>query len=345
MVKRSTPTYRSFKIFSINSSTRSYSINLRKIFTFPARNLLYVIPAVILAALLSGRYVDTSPMKTLILPVAMMTIFPAMIGFQPRELIRFTELRLMTVNLLLNFLVLPLVGLIIGSLLLAPWPELRTGLLIISVIPGGNMVVAFTMLFGGNVKASLKLSATNLILGSLLAPLYLYVLAGKLVEINVFHIGKTIVLVVFLPLCMGVITYNLLLKRYTQEQFKTDIKPLLPAFSVWGLIYLIFTSVSMKAGMIFSYPELVLQSLVSLVLWYCTIFVLSIPLGRIFFNRKDAMSLLLNVELRNLPIAIGIAVTAFSPQTAMIVALAFLFQQQFAIWFWKLDKRFGLLGP
>lgn len=320
------------------------SMSLRKIFTFPARNLIYVIPAVILTALVSGRYVDTSFMKTLILPVAMMTIFPAMIGFQPRELIRFTELRLMSVNLLLNFLVIPLAGLIIGSLLLAPWPELRTGLLIISVIPGGNMVVAFTMLFGGNVQASLKLSATNLILGSLLAPIYLYVLAGKLVEIDVFQVGKTIGLVVFLPLCMGVITYNLLLKRYTQEQFKTDIKPLLPACSVWGLIYLIFASVSMKAGMIFSYPELIFQALFSLVLLYCTIFVLCLSLGRFFFDRKDGLSLLLNVELRNLPIAIGIAVTAFSPQTAMMVALAFLFQQQFALWFWKLDKRFGLLG-
>jgi len=59
---------------------------------------------------------------------------------------------------------------------------------------------------------------------------------------------------------------------------------------------------------------------------------------------KD-MILLLNVELRNLPIAIGIAVTAFTPQTAMIAALAFLFQQQFVIWFWKLDNRFKLLGP
>ena len=319
-------------------------MKLRKIFTFPARNLLYVIPAVILAALINGRFVDTSPMKTMILPVAMMTIFPAMIGFQPRELIRFTDQRLMVVNLVLNFLVLPLGALLIGSLLLAPWPELRMGLLIISVIPGGNMTVAFTMLFGGNVKASLKLSVGNLILGSLLAPLYLYVLAGKLVEIDIFQISKTIGLVVFLPLCMGIITYNLLLKRYTQEQFKKDIKPLLPAAGAWGLIYIVFTSVSMKSGMIFSYPELVLQALASLVLWYCTTFVLCITLGRLFFNRKDAMSLLLNVELRNLPIAIGIAVTAFSPQSAMMVALAFLFQQQFAIWFWKLDKRFKLLG-
>jgi len=274
-----------------------------------------------------------------------MTIFPAMIGFQPRELVKFTELRLMSVNLLLNFLVLPIVGLLIGRLLLAPWPELRAGLLIMSVIPGGNMVVAFTMLFHGNVKASLKISASNLILGSLLAPVYLYVLAGKLVEIDIFHIAKTIILVVFLPLCMGIITYNLLLRRYSQEQFKKDIKPLLPAVSVYGLIYLIFSSISMKSEMIFSYPELILQALFCLVLWYGTLFLLCIIPGRLFFNRQDAMTLLLNIELRNLPISIGIAVTAFSPQTAMMVALAFLFQQQFAIWFWKLDKRFKLLGP
>jgi hypothetical protein len=56
------------------------------------------------------------------------------------------------------------------------------------------------------------------------------------------------------------------------------------------------------------------------------------------------MTLLLNVELRNLAIAIGLAITAFTPETAMMVALGFLFQQQFAIWFWKLDRRLGLLG-
>jgi len=319
-------------------------MSFRKIFTFPSRNLIYVIPCVILLSLICGLFIDTSPLKTFILPVAMLTIFPAMIGFQPRELLNLTDIRLLSVNLLLNFIALPLSALLIGILLLEPWPELRIGLLIISVVPGGNMVVAFTMLFKGNVKASLKLSTMNLILGSLLAPLYLYFLAGTLVEIDVIHIGKTIGLVVFIPLCAGVLVYNFLLKRIGQEQFKRDIKPLLPAFSVWGLIYLVFTSVSMKAKMIFSYPELIVQALSSLALWYLIIFAFCILIGRLFFSHKDAISLLLNALLRNLPICIGIAVTAFPPQTAMTVALAFLFQQQFALWFWKLDQRYGLLG-
>lgn len=318
-------------------------MNIRTLFTFPSKHLIYVIPFVICIALLTGQLINTSPLKVLILPVAMLTIFPAMIGFQPKELIRFTDLRLMAVNLLLNFLALPLLALLVGALLLEPWPELRIGLLIISVVPGGNMAVAFTMLFKGNIQASLKLSATNLILGSLLAPMYLYVLAGELVEIDILHIGKTIGLVVFIPFCMGEITYHFLMQRMSQKEFKSRIKPMLPAFSVWGLMYLIFTSVSMKAGLIFSYPELMIQALSSLALWYTLICTLCLILGRIVFSHKNAITLLLNVELRNLPICIGLAVTAFPPQTAMMVSLAFLFQQQFAIWFCKLDTRFGLL--
>ncbi len=319
-------------------------MSVRKFFTFPARNLVWLIPLVIIFALLVGWFVDTSPLKAMILPVAMLTIFPAMIGFQPREIFHFSDLKLMAANLLLNFCALPLAALAVGSLLLAPWPDLRAGLLIISVVPGGNMVVAFTMLAGGNVKASVRLCAVNLILGSLLAPVYLYLLAGKLVEIDIFQIGKTIALVVFVPLCLGIYTYNLLLRRYSREEFAAEVKPLLPAASSWGLIYIVFTSVSMKAGMIFGYPELLVQALYSLLLWYILVFLFSIALARFFFDRKDGMTLLLNVELRNLAIAIGLAAASFSPQAAMMVALAFLFQQQFAIWFWKLDKRYALLG-
>jgi predicted Na+-dependent transporter len=319
-------------------------MRLRRIFTFPARNLIYVVPAVIATALVCGRFVDTSALKTFILPVAMLTIYPAMIGFQPREILRFTEHRLLAVNLLLNFVALPLAALAIGHVLLFSFPELRAGLLIISVVPGGNMVVAFTMLAGGNVKASIKLCTANLILGSLLAPVYLYLLAGKLVEIDIVHVARTIGLVVFIPLCAGIMTYNLFLRRYSREEFKNEIKPLLPAASAWGLVYIVFTSVSMKADMFFSCRELFVLALSSLLLWYLFIFACATLVGRLFFNRRDAMTLLLNVELRNLAIAIGLAFTAFTPQTAMMVALAFLFQQQFAIWFWKLDRRLGLLG-
>jgi len=85
---------------------------------------------IILLALICGLFIDTSSLKNLLLPVAMLTIFPEMIGFQPRELLKLTDLRLLSANLLLNFMALPLAALLIGMILLEPWPELRLGLLI-----------------------------------------------------------------------------------------------------------------------------------------------------------------------------------------------------------------------
>jgi len=316
---------------------------MRRLITFPARNLLYVIPAMITAGLLTGYFFDTSPLKTLILPVSVLMVYPAMIGIRFEELARFTEYRLMALNLGINFLALPFIAFLVGRLLLASSPELFTGLVIVSVIPGGNMVVALTMMFQGNVRASLKLTAVNLLLGSLLAPFYLYLLAGRLVEVDLWQVGRTITLVVFIPLVMGMYTYRLLLRRYPPQTFKKEIKPLLPGFSSWGLMYILFTSMSLKSKMIFSHPGLLFQALASLFFFYFLVSAMLILLARNFFDQADGMTLFLNGLLRNLAIAISLAVTAFDTQVAMEVALAFLFQQQIAIWFWKLDSRFALL--
>lgn len=316
-------------------------MKFREILTFPARNLIYVIPVVISLALILGNFVDTTPLAVFILPVAMLAVYPAMIGLQIKMLVGFNEWRLMWVNLILNFLALPLLALAVATFFLSSWPELKLGLLIISVIPGGTMAISFTMLFGGNVSASLKLCTINLVLGALLAPVYLFMLAGRVVEIDIFHVGKTVAMVVFIPLVLGVITHQLLLMKYSEEQFRINIKPLLPAFSSWAMIYIIFTSMSMKATMIFSYPALIVNALLSLLIWYALVVLICAVVGRFLFNRADAITLLMNVELRNLSISIGLAVTAFSPQTGMMIALAFLFQQQAAIWFCKFEEKTG----
>ncbi|BCO10245.1 hypothetical protein GF1_26210 [Desulfolithobacter dissulfuricans] len=317
---------------------------LRYLLTFPARHLALVIPVVLSAGLVTGLFLDTSPLKTFILPVTILMIYPAMIGFQPGDLFSFKEKKLMLCNLGLNFLVLPAWALLIGRTLLAGRPELFAGLLIISVIPGGNMVVAFTMMFKGNVPASLKLAATNLILGSFLAPVYLYALAGTTVSVDVGHLVRTISLVVFVPLVMGISTHRWLMRHYSEEEFRQRIRPLLPGLSSWGLVYILFTSISMKATMILGCPPLLIQGLGGLLLFYLGVLAFTVFLARRLFDRRDGITLFLNGVLRNLAISIGLAVTAFGSQTAMMVALAFLFQQQIAVWFWKLDSRWSALS-
>ncbi len=317
---------------------------LRKIFTFPARNLIFIIPVVISAALLCGYFVDTSSLKKFIIPAAMMAVYPAMIGLKPREVVIGIPWLLLILNLLLNFIVIPVLAFMVARIVLAGYPDLQTGLLIISVIPGGNMVMAFTLLLGGNVGAALKISTINLVLGALLAPVYLHFMVGKAVHVNMLQIFETVGLVVFVPMILGMISFYLLLKRYSEEDFKSKIKPLLPALSSWFMIYIIFTSVSVKARMILSQPEMLFRGLLALLIWYFLVIGVSGFTARAFFPRKDAITLFLNGQLRNLAIAMGLAVTAFSPTTSMMVALAFLFQQQGALWFCRIEKKYNFFN-
>ncbi len=315
----------------------------RQILTFPSRNLKFVLPAVIIAGLITGYFVDTEPLKSLMLPVIIYAIYPSMIGFKLKDLTALHETKILILNLLFNLVVVPFAAYTIASIFLQQNTEMFTGLVIISVVPGGTMIIAFTMIFKGNVKAAIKLTTLSLMCGSFLAPLYLYFIVGKYVPVDIVSIFKNIGIVVFLPMIMGILTYGALMKRFTADEFNARIRPLLPGFSSWGLVYVIFTSISLKAQMIIAYPGLLIKGLTALMLFYILIYTTTIITARKLFSQEDGITFVLSLVLRNLAISIGLAATAFGPQTTMMVALAFLIQQQSAVWFATLNKKYGLL--
>ena len=67
--------------------------------------------------------------------------------------------------------------------------------------------------------------------------------------------------------------------------------------------------------------------------------------GRLFFHRGDAIAMVFGVVMRDLSIALAIAMTAFGKQgftIALLIALAYIIQIQSAAWYVKLvDTIFG----
>ena len=315
----------------------------RQILTFPSRNLKYVLPFVIIAGLITGYFINTEPLKRLVLPVIICAIYPSMIGFRLKDLMGLHEKKILLCNLLFNLFVVPLAAYTAASVFLQQNPEMFTGLIIISVVPGGTMIIAFSMIFKGNVKAAIKLTTLSLITGSFLAPVYLYFIVGKYVPVDIVSVFKNIAIVVFLPMIMGMLTYRAMMKRFTVDEFNARIRPLLPGFSSWGLVYIIFTSISLKSQMIIAYPGLLIKGLTALMLFYILIYAIIIITARKLFSEEDGITFLLSLVLRNLAISIGLAATAFGPQTTMMIALAFLIQQQAAVWFASLNRKYGFL--
>lgn len=317
---------------------------LRTIFFLPSRNLALTIPIAMALGFAVGLLTDTSGLTRYVLPVAMLMIYPTMIGFGIGEVANLSYGRLLVASVGINFVFVPILAYVLGVVLLAPRPELFAGLAIASLLPTSNMTIAFTMLGKGNVPAAVNLTVISLILGALLAPWYLLVMVGQSVPLDVGSVFQTIFLVIVVPLALGVTSFSLLLRRYTRQEFALLFKPYLAAGTPWGMVYIMFVGMSVNAHRIVANPEVLLLALGVQALFYLANYAISVLVGRRFFARDDALVLVLTTVLRNLSISLGMAATVFGPDAALMVAMAFIFQGQSAAWFLRLEKARAVLG-
>ncbi|WP_242826172.1 arsenic resistance protein [Caloramator sp. ALD01] len=308
---------------------------IKKIFYYPSKNLVKVIPLVLLLGFLTGLKFDLNFMKSYILIFTVFMIYPTMIGFNYKSAFDLSHSKLVLLSLLINFLIIPVIAYLIGITLFKDNMDMFAGLAIASLLPTSGMTISWTMLNKGNVSAAVKITALSLFVGSLVAPWYLLLMVGKYIPIDIVKTFITIIQVVVIPLILGTITYKLLLKKYSVEEYNKKIKPILPAISIWFLLGIVFISIGMKSKVIISKPDLILWSLVVLTVFYLLNYTISTIIGKIFLNREDAIALVYSTVMRNLSLALGIAASSFGSKAALIVTLAFILQVQSASWFGK----------
>jgi len=318
---------------------------IKPLFFWPSKNIALAIPLVLLLGFLTGILVDTSTLRQFILPITVLMIYPTMIGFKANEVFNLSHGKLLVTVMLLNFLLIPALAYLLGTQFLLNDPQLFTGLAITALLPTSNMTIAFTMLSKGNVPAAIKMTTIGLLLGSFLAPWYLYFMVGKYVPVDILATVKTISIVIIIPLLFGMLTYNYLLRKYSQERFQKQIKPYLPAASTWGMVLIVFISMSMNAKRIASHLDIFAVAFAVQLIFYGVNYIIAIIIGRNLFEEKDSLTLVFSTVLRNLSISIGLAAAAFGSNAALMVSLAFLIQGQAAAGFIKLNQKYHLLVP
>jgi ACR3 family arsenite efflux pump ArsB len=105
-------------------------------------------------------------------------------------------------------------------------------------------------------------------------------------------------------------------------------------------------ALALKAKSIVSNPIALISYFIPLIIIYGFNFVLSTVVSKTFFERGDAIALVYGTVMRNLSIALAIAITVFGSQEgseiALIIAMGYIIQVQSAAWYVKLtDKIFG----
>ena len=310
------------------------------------KNLSIIIPVMMIAGFLTGQVMNVAPLKQLIMPLTFLMVYPMMVNLQVKKVFEGGDGKVQFVTQLLNFTVIPLAAFLIGKLVFADSPFIALGLLLASLLPTSGMTISWTGMAHGNMAAAVKMTVFGLLIGSFLTPLYIKVLMGTVVEIPMIGIFKQILIVVALPLVLGNLTQRLLIKRYGMAHYQKDLKKIFPPFSTLGVIGIVFVAMALKSKSIAENPAQLLALILPLLALYGFNFALSTVVGKLFFSRGDAIALVYGTVMRNLSIALAIAMTAFGKEgseIALIIALAYIIQVQAAAWYVKFTDR--LFGP
>ena len=313
------------------------------------KNLTIAIPCLMTLGFIAGVFVDQEYVKTLkylIVPLTFLMVYPMMVTLNIKHLAQGLNVKLQTMTQLINFGIIPFVSYLLGLLFFPDQPYMALGLLLASLLPTSGMTISWTGFAKGNMGAAINMTVIGLIVGSLATPFYVDWLLGAKVEVSFLKVLQQILLIVFLPMAAGFVTRNILLKKYGMPEFKERIAPRFPAASTVGVLGIVFVAMALKAETIVTNPTVLLIIFVPLLLLYGINYSLATLIGVKLFNRGDGIALVYGTVMRNLSIALAIAINAFGEagaNAALVIALAYVIQVQSAAWYVKLTTT--IFGP
>jgi ACR3 family arsenite transporter len=317
------------------------------------KNLVWAIPLSMALGLVIGYLFDTAPLKRLIVPVTFVMVYPMMVTLNVKTVLKGHDANLQLVTQLFNFVLIPLLAFTTGRLFFSGGPEKfalwAVGLFLIGVLPTSGMTISWTGFAKGNKEAAIKMVVFGLVLGALAAPVYTKVFMSATIDVDMLHMFKQIAIFVFLPLLAGLATQTAVIRKEGVKDWNERYKPMFPPFSALGVVMIAFLAMSLKARHIIANPGDMVSIIVPLLVFYLVCYVALSVAGKVFFRREDAIAMVFGVVMRDLSIALAIAMTAFGKQgltIALLIALAYVVQIQSAAWYVRLvDRIFGQAGP
>jgi ACR3 family arsenite efflux pump ArsB len=306
------------------------------------RNLVWAIPALLLAGFGFGLATEAAFLKGLILPFTFLMVYPMMVTLKLRQVLDGGDIKAQLLAQTINFALIPFVAYGIGRLFFGNSPYLALGLLLAALVPTSGMTISWTGFAKGNLAAAVKMTVIGLIAGSLATPFYVKALLGTQVSIDLPQVFQQILLIVFLPMAAGYATQRTLVKRYGQQAFQQQLAPRFPGVSSIGVLGIVFVAMALKARAVAAEPELLLRILLPLLLLYLVNYLASTLIGKLLLPRGEAIALVYGTVMRNLSIALAVAINAFGAagsEAALVIALAYIIQVQSAAWYVKFTRQ------
>lgn len=319
-----------------------------KIQQFVEKNMMYIIASSIILGTLFGLYLPalTPALKPWTPVTLFLMLYPMMVGIQVEQLTQAAKNgKTIFWSLLLNFIISPLLGFLVATLLLGHTPPFAVALILLAATPCAGMVVGWTGMAKGNTPLALVIVALSLVLSIVTIPLTMRLLAGTLVTVDIGALFKGTFLVILIPLVLGDITRRLIIRWSGQAGFM-KIKPLLPPLSMLGMFAILFISLALGADKIIAHWQSIFIIFAAILIFYFVQFAFSVWLVRqAGMNNADGIALVYSVVGKNVSLAVGLASQFFSPLTVAMLAINPLIQAPLMAWFLRWSSKHMPVAP
>ncbi len=212
------------------------------------------------------------------------------------------------IGLILQFSVMPLAALLI-SMLLGFDPMLTIGMVLVGSVAGGTSSNVMCYLAKGDVALSITMTSISTLLGVVLTPLLVEILAGQSVDVPAMSMLISLVKIVLVPVGIGLLV-NVFFHSVTEK-----LEPVLPLISMIAIVMIIAIVVALNAGQLATIGPIVALAVIlhnSIGLasgyWICRL------LG---FNESICRTVAFEVGLQNSGLATALAMKFFTPASAV----------------------------